>query len=138
AAGVVEDRAAEARRLSELDVPANARLEQPRLGPRHVAAAMLLKIRAQILGDFLCELGARLVHAQQDASDFQLRIDAPGYESRCLQQLAEAVQCEEVRLQGNKDLVGGGEGVQGQHTERRGAVHQQEVERLQILIQRVA
>src|SRR5439155_16449816 len=45
---------------------------------------------------------------------------------------------QEVRLQGDEHLVGRSQGVQGQHAQRRGAVHQQEIERLGILLQRVA
>src|SRR5439155_25904923 len=55
-----------------------------------------------------------------------------------LQQLAQAVQGQEVRLQRDEHLAGRRQRVERQHAQRRGAVHEQEVERLGVLFQRVA
>src|SRR5205085_5585415 len=78
AGGVREDRATEAWAFRELDVAADARLEYARLVPRHAGALASFQVRLQIAHDFLGELDVRLIQAEQDAGDAQMRIDAPG------------------------------------------------------------
>ena len=99
---------------------------------------LLSRYSCKSLHHLLRQPRARLVQRQHDAGDLQRRVDALGDQGRRLQQLAHAVQGQEVRLQRNEHLVGRRQGVERQHAQRRGAVHEDEVEGAFVLQQQVA
>ena len=78
------------------------------------------------------------MHAEQHAGDFEIRIDALADQVRCLEELAETLQGQEVRLQRDQDFLGGGQGVQREQPQGRRTIDQAEVEFVLAVLHRLA
>ncbi len=113
--------------LGQLDVPADARVEDSRARPRSRSAAGFFQIPFHVADHFLAKPGGRLVHADDDAGHAEGRVDPSGDQAGRFEQLAQAVQRQEVRLQRDEHLAGRRECVQGQHPQRRAAIHEYEI-----------
>ena len=89
--------------------------------------------------DFLGKVGAVVHHRQQYAVDLELGVDLPLHLIYGLEQLFQALGGQILRLNGDYDPVGGGQGVDREHTQGWLAVNQDmgilSLERVQILPQ---
>ena len=95
------------------------------LGAKHLDfAAVSLP---QQSGDLLGKVGAVVHHRQQDAVDLELRIDLPLHLIDCLEQLFQALGGQILCLDGDYDPVGGGQGIDREHTQGGLAVNQDTV-----------
>jgi hypothetical protein len=66
----------------------------------------------------LGEVGAGVEHGHDDAAEGEAVVDVGGFEAiHIAQDLAEALEREVLALQGDEELVGGGQTVHGQHPE---------------------
>ena len=90
-------------------------------------------------GNLLGEVGAVVHHRQQYAVDLELGVDLPLHLVYGLEQLFQALGGQVLRLDGDYDPVGGGQGIDREHTQGRLAVNQDmgilSLERVQILPQ---
>ena len=90
-------------------------------------------------GDLLGKVGAVVHHRQQYAVDLELGVDLPLHLVYGLEQLFQALGGQVLRLNGDYDPVGGGQGVDREHTQGWLAVNQDmgilSLERVQILPQ---
>lgn len=90
-------------------------------------------------GNLLGEVGAVVHHRQQYAVDLELGVDLPLHLVYDLEQLFQALGGQVLRLNGDYDPVGGGQGVDREHTQGWLAVNQDmgilSLERVQILPQ---
>jgi hypothetical protein len=77
---------------------------------------------AHLAGDLVGELGAAVVHRQQDRRDVQARVEVGAHEVDVAQQLAEALQRVVLALDRDQHLVRRDERVDRQQPERRRAV----------------
>ena len=75
-------------------------------------------------GDLLGEVGAVVHHRQQYAVDLELGVDLPLHLVYGLEQLFQALGGQVLRLNGDYDPVGGGQGVDREHTQGWLAVNQ--------------
>ena len=117
-AGIVEgDGLAVAGRLSQANVARN-----------HGAIEPLAEVLAQGLGHLLGQVGAVVVHGEQNAFDGDVGIEggADAFESG--DELGDAFEGEVLGLHGNDEGVGGGEDVEGEQVERRRAIQDDQVE----------
>lgn len=113
---VEDDRLPEARGFGEPDVPGDDGLEDFRP-----------EIFARIGGDLPGEIEACVVHRQEDAVDGEVGVDAPLDHVDRAQELGESFEGVVLALEGDEDGVGGGEHVDRDEAERRGAVDEDEV-----------
>ena len=74
------------------------------------------------------QLRARFIQAEHDAGQVKPVVEPFVHEADRFQQFRQAVQREEVRLQREEDIVGGGQGVDREDAERGRAVDEDEVE----------
>src|SRR5262245_50758281 len=65
--GITADRLAKARAFRQLDISANARCENPGLGPGGVSSPTFVEIRLPIGSNFLHQASAGLVHAKDNS-----------------------------------------------------------------------
>ena len=90
-------------------------------------------------GDLLGEVGSVVHHRQQYTVDLELGVDLPLHLIYGLEQLFQALGGQILRLNGDYDPVGGGQGVDREHTQGWLAVNQDmgilSLERIQILPQ---
>ena len=90
-------------------------------------------------GDLLGEVGSVVHHRQQYTVDLELGVDLPLHLIYGLEQLFQALGGQILRLNGDYDPVGGGQGVDREHTQGWLAVNQDmgilSLERVQILPQ---
>ena len=90
-------------------------------------------------GNLLGEVGAVVHHRQQYAVDLELGVDLPLHLVYGLEQLFQALGGQVLRLNGDYDPVGGGQGVDREHTQGWLAVNQDmgilSLERVQVLPQ---
>ncbi len=103
--------------------------ERRRLGEAHStghdrSADLVAEVLADLVHDLIGELGAGVVHHADDRGHFQGRVEIALDEVDIAQQLAEALQCVVLALDGNQDLRGGVEAIDGQQAERGWAVDQ--------------
>ena len=68
-------------------------------------------------GNLLGEVGAVVHHRQQYAVDLELGVDLPLHLVYGLEQLFQALGGQVLRLNGDYDPVGGGQGVDREHTQ---------------------
>ena len=114
---VVEDRHAVARRLGHLHAARDD-------GPQHLVA----EVRADIVGDLIGQLGAPVVHRQDDGGDVQLRVQVRLDHLDVAQQLAHALEGVVLALDRDQHLGRGHERVDGEQAQRRRAVDEDVVE----------
>ena len=126
--GVAEDGLAEAGGLGEADVAADARFEESDAAPGAATFAGFAEELLDVLADFGGQSRARFVHAEHDAGELQPIVEAVGDEADGFEQLAQAVEGEEVWLERKEDVVDGTEGVDREDAERRRAVDEDVVE----------
>ena len=90
-------------------------------------------------GDLFGKVGTVVHHRQQDTVDLELGVDLPLHLVYGLEQLFQALGGQVLRLDGDYDPVGGGQGIDREHTQGRLAVNQDmgilSLERVQILPQ---
>ena len=90
-------------------------------------------------GDLLGKVGAVVYHRQQYAVDLELGVDLPLHLVYGLEQLFQALGGQVLRLDGDYDPVGGGQGVDREHTQGGLTINQDvgilSLERVQILPQ---
>ena len=67
--------------------------------------------------DFLCTVGARIHHRQQDSLDFQPGVDLTLHLADRLKQLLKTLGRQIVRLNRNKHLISSGERIDGKHAD---------------------
>src|SRR5699024_11254661 len=79
-------------------------------------------MRTDVLGHLSAELGARLVHRQQNGRDRQFGIEVLLDELDVLHQLTQTLERIVFALDGDEDLACGDEGVDGEQAETRRAV----------------
>jgi len=132
---VVEDRLAEAGALGELDVAADGGAVDAGVAPGRGFLAGLdggltggLEKGVQIGDDFAGVRRVGVVHAEDDAGDGEARIGGAADEGDGFEELAHALEGEEVGLHGDEDFAGGAEAVEGEEAERGGAVKEDDVE----------
>ena len=114
---VVEDhRHAVARRLGQANIPRNDALEN--LGAEE---------RAQVGGDLLGKRGAVVVHREKNALDGERWIDGAAETGQRVEKLGHALESQKLALNGHKDRVGGGQGVDGEDIERWRAIDEDEI-----------
>ena len=89
--------------------------------------------------NLLGKVGAVVHHRQQDTVDLELGVDLPFHLIDRLEQLFQALGGQILRLDGDYDPVGGGQGVDREHTQGWLAVNQDmgilSLERVQVLPQ---
>ena len=83
---------------------------------------MLLEKYLDVFDDFVGQSSAGVKHAVDDAGQFQKRVEPPGNQLNCSQQLAQAVKRQEMRLQWQEDFVCRRQRVKRQDSQRRWAV----------------
>ena len=98
------------------------------LRPGAAALAGFAEELLDVAGHFGRELRARFVQAEHDAGQLQPVVEPLVHQADRLEQLAQAVQREEVGLQRQEDIVHGREGVDREDAERRRAVDEHVVE----------
>ena len=129
---------AETRRLCQLDVATDPCLEDDQIRPGHLLPARRFKESLKVFSHFVGEFRAAFVHTHDDSADPESMIDSAGHQVHGFQELAQSLQGEKVRLEGDEDLVGGTEGIEGQNAQRGGAVDEHEFVRFGILFDGVA
>ena len=82
----------------------------------------LAEVLAQGLGDLLGEVGAVVVHGEQDAFDGDGGIEGRANPLEIGDELGDALEGEVLGLHGNDQGVGGDQSVEGQQVERGRAV----------------
>src|SRR5689334_12573303 len=103
-AGVVgQDRFSEAGRLSEADASRNN-------GSKDFFFEELAEVGLDLAG----QVGAVVVHRQEDAFDSQAGIEGLFEAVDCIDELRDAFEGKELALDGDKDGVGGDQGVEGE------------------------
>ena len=85
---------------------------------------------AHLLGDLLREPGTTVVHRQDDRRQMDRRIQVLLNHPDAAEQLAEALECVVLALDGDHQLAGGREGIDREQTERRGAVDEDVIQPL--------
>ena len=89
---------------------------------------------AHLLSHLERQVGAGIVHGQQDRADAQLRVQVLLNHLNILQQLAQAFQSVVLALNRNQNLFCRDEGVDGQQTEARRAIDEDIVQALHALL----
>ena len=103
-------------RFGEADVARNDGLEE-----------LFAEEVAEVLGDLLGEVGAVVVHGQQDALDGDVGIEGGAYAFERGDELGDAFKGKVLGLHGDDEGVGCGEDVEGEEVEGRGAIEDDEV-----------
>ena len=80
------------------------------------------------------QVGAGIVHGQQNRADAQLRVQVLLNHLNILQQLAQTFQCVVLALDRNQDLFCRYKGVDGQQAEARRAVNENVIQALHALL----
>lgn len=125
--GVLEDGLAEARAFGEFDVASDGWVVDAGAGPGGFGVALGFEEGFEVGDDFLGVRGLGVVHAEDDAGDAECGIDLVADEADGFEEFAHALQCEEVGLHGDDDFLCGGEGVECEEAEGRGAVEEDEL-----------
>src|SRR5262245_44579462 len=76
----------------------------------------------EIVGDLARQIGPVIIHSEQNAFDSQVVLKRISDSIDSVEQLRDALQGEEFALNGNKDGIGGDQGVQREKIERGRAV----------------
>src|SRR5207245_2518555 len=100
---VADDRLSETRRLGKTDASRDDRTE-------YRVAEML----PHLCNNLLCKLGARVEHRENDATDFQARIESISHEVERAHQLTEPFERVVLALDRHDNFVAGGERVHGE------------------------
>ena len=108
---VLKNRLAIGGRLSQLDIPPNDRAEYPGLVPGLAAASGRGEKLSQVAYDFRSQASNGLEHAQNHPGDANAGINPLLHQLDRFQELAKALQGQEVRLQRDDDVVSQGQGV---------------------------
>jgi hypothetical protein len=80
----------------------------------------------EVFGDLKGEVGAVVVHGEEDALEGEAGVEGLGDAVEGGHELGDAFEGEILGLHGDKESVGGYEGVEGEEVEGRGAVEEDE------------
>ncbi len=104
------------------------------LSGKNVAA----EVCAHLGGDLLAQPRAPIEHGDDDAQQPQVGVDPLAHEVDGAEQLGEPLEGKVLGLHRHERLVGGGQPVHGQHTERRRTVDEHELVGVKRALQRAA
>ena len=76
----------------------------------------------QLLVDLVCQTQACVIHGEEESLDLECRIEARLDDAYGVEQLGDALEGEILGLDRDYHRVGGGEGIDGDESERRRAV----------------
>jgi len=117
-ARIIEDgRFAVAGSFGEADIAGNAGVVEE-----------LAEERLEFAGYALGEIGAVIVHGENDAFDKEAGIESLTDAFDGIEELADAFEGKILGLHGDEDRVGGDEGVEGEQVERGGAIEDENSE----------
>ena len=108
---VFEDCFAVTGRLGELDISSDIGRQDAGLCPGAVGSACVVKELLDVGFDFVRKGGPGIEHTEQNPLNFQIGIDSLIDKLDGLQEFAESLQRQEMRLERDEDLLCGGEGV---------------------------
>ena len=114
--GVLEDRLSKTGSFRQPDVAADPRAKTLGSRPNGAGGPLLFEKLLDVRGDFGRQSRARFVHAQHDAGQTQSGVQTLGDDVDSPQQLAEAVQRQEMGLQRQEDLLDRRQGIERQDT----------------------
>ena len=84
----------------------------------------------QIVRDIGRQASGGLIQAKHNPADHQVAIQAAFHQGRGFKQFRQTLQSQKVRLQRNENFFRGGQCIDRQNPQRRGAIHHNVVERL--------
>jgi hypothetical protein len=89
---------------------------------------LILEEFFQVVGHLAGEVGAVVVHGEEDAFDLEGVFEGLADAFDGIDELGDAFEGEELALDGDEDGIGGDEGIEGEEVEGRGAVDEDVVE----------
>src|SRR5438128_4319042 len=124
----VGDRPARGRIEHDDRLPEGRRLGEPDGAGDEVPADLRPEVVADLLGDLLRQLGACVVHREDDGADLELRIQVRLHQLDVPQELTQTFEGVVLALDRHDDLVRRRQPVDGEQAERRGTVDERVVE----------
>ncbi len=125
--GVLEDRLPEAGALGQFDVAPDRRVIHASARPSCAGVTLGFEEVFEVGDDFLGVRGLGVVHAEDNTGDAEAGVDLFADEAHGFEQFAHTLEGEEVGLHGDDDFLGGGQCVEGEQAEGRGAVEEDEL-----------
>ena len=119
---VFVDCLAKAGGLSQFDVASDGGFEDAGLGEQEVLGPDTIDIFVDVGQDFAGQGGAAVEHAEEEAAYAEPLIEALSDHFACFEELAHALEGEEMGLKRDQDVIGGNQGVERKQTERGWAI----------------